>query len=438
MRLPNRSRLLALAALSAGLIAVIALVQKAGGDGHRVVVAAREARYMRPGLEVRIAGNRVGAVESAKATRQGTARVELHIDDDAWPLPAGTTAAFRWAGTIAFTNRYVELTLPRSDGAMLPDGGTITGADVTPTVELDQIARVFDDATRQDLRRLLSNGSRALQNARPDLPRALEAAPPALEQARAVMDELGADREALGTLVRAADGLVHAIDSSAPGTRQLLSDGATTMRAVASRTAQLEQTLRELPPTLGTARETLARANGTLRALDGTLRQLDPGVVQVRRISRPLTNVLRTAENVVPQARSTLASLRRATSDLDPLLDRTPALLDRLTSVGGETARQLDCIRPYTPELAGLASTWSGFLAYGDDKDKYARVTGGVVPQAFHAMPVNSADFLRLVPGQGYGFPRPPGLAAGQPWFLSECGVGPESVDATKDPEAIR
>jgi len=35
-----------------------------------------------------------------------------------------------------------------------------------------------------------------------------------------------------------------------------------------------------------------------------------------------------------------------------------------------------------------------------------------------------------------YGFPRPPGTDAGQPWFLPQCGAGPDALDPNKDPEA--
>jgi virulence factor Mce-like protein len=428
-------RLIAIALLAGLLVVALLIVRASGAGGHRLAVVAPEARFMRAGLEVRAAGKVVGSVDQAVATRAGTARVLLRINDGAWPLPAGTTATFRWAGTIAFTNRYVELTLPPSDAAPLRDGATIAGADVTPTVEVDQIAALFNRATRRALRRTLQTGGAAFQAARPELPRALNAAPPALAQARALLGDLGADREALDTLVRSADALTHAIDTSKPGTRELLSGAATTLQAVASRSAQLQTTLGALPATLGTARSTLSRADGTLRALDGVLRKLEPGVAGVREISRPLKRLLRTTKTVAPQAQSTLASLRVATSDLNPVLDRAPALLDRASSVGKNATPQLQCIRPYTPEVAGLAGTWTGFLSHADNKDKYARVTAGLVPHASSLSPVNSADWLRLVPGMRFAFPRPPGLAAGQPWFLPACGVGPESLDASKDPE---
>ena len=39
-------------------------------------------------------------------------------------------------------------------------------------------------------------------------------------------------------------------------------------------------------------------------------------------------------------------------------------------------------------------------------------------------------------PGITYGFPRPPGELAGQPWFQPQCGVTQASLDPSKDREA--
>jgi hypothetical protein len=138
---------------------------------------------------------------------------------------------------------------------------------------------------------------------------------------------------------------------------------------------------------------------------------------------------------VGPDAYSTLASLRRAAPDVNPLLDRATQLMPQLASIGGQGATELACIRPYAPEAAGLASTWTSFLQYSDHHDKYARVNGGAYPYPSSETPLSSAAVVQLVPSLKYVFPAPPGEVAGQPWFIPSCGVGPSSLDATQDPE---
>jgi ABC-type transporter Mla subunit MlaD len=392
---------------------------------------------MIPGLEVRTAGHVIGHVTGAEPTRTGTARVQLQIDDPAvWPLPAGTHARFRWAGTIAFTNRYVELDLPHPSGRWISNGGAISGQDVVPSVEVDQVTDLFNSSSRRDLRSLLDQAGPALAAAKPGLEGTLGFAPAALQQARAVLSQLGGDPAQLDTLVRTTDSVVHAVQTSNPGVGQLVSGAATTFHALANQADVLGRTLVELPATLDAARGTLAHANHTLLAANALLVTLAPGVAQVRRLSTPLDSLLGTIVNVGPDAIATLASVKRAVPYLNPLLDRARQLIPQLGSIGRRGATELACIRPYAPEAAGLASTWTGFIQYGDKTDKYARVNGGAYPYASSDTTLTSAQIVKLFPNLKYVFPAPPGEVAGHPWFIPSCGVGPDSLNASKDPEA--
>lgn len=423
-------------ALTVAAVLVVVVLAGGGDRGHRLTVLAPEARFIRADLEVRMSGAKVGRVVRAEATRRGTARVELEIDDErAWPLPRGTTATFRWAGTIAFTNRYVELQPPAPGGPTLPEGAVLRGSDVIPSVEVDQIAALFDAPGRADLEHLLRNTGASLHAARPELPGALREAPAALDQAQGLLRELGDDRESLDTLVRSADSVVHAIATSRPGLRQLLEGTGRTLAAVGRRRPELETVLRDAPRTLAVTRRTLQRADGTLRTADVVLRDLRPGVRELRRISTPLSRTLSTARRVVPDASRTVGTLGRATKDLDPLLRSAVPLLQRTAPVAEEAARQLDCIRPYAPELAGLASNWTGFEIYGDDRDKFARVNGAVYPHPTSATPADSKEWTSIVPGLDYAFFRPPGHAAGQNWYVEGCGITAADMDPANDPE---
>jgi ABC-type transporter Mla subunit MlaD len=426
---------LTLTAVVAAVVLVIAVA--GGGGGHRVTVVAESATWMIPGLEVRAAGRVVGSVTSAEPTRIGSARVQLQIDDPSvWPLPVGTTAQFRWAGTIAFTNRYVELDLAKPGGRSLPDGGVISGQDVVPPVELDQLTNIFDAGTRHNLKALLDNGGPTLARAQSGLAATLERAPAALQQARAALDEIGGDPGPLDTLVRSADSIVHAVQSSNPGVGALVTDAARTFGAAANQADALRQMLAETPGTLDAVDHTLRHADGTLASAQRLLTALSPGVGKVRQLAGPLNSLLGTVLAVGPDATSTLRSVRRAVPDLNPLLDRARSLMPTIESTGRQAATQLACIRPYAPEAAGLASTWVSFIQYGDKADKYARVNGGAYPYLSSETPLSSAQVVSRFPNLKYVFPAPPGEVAGQPWFNPTCGVGPDSLDARLDPEA--
>lgn len=438
---PNRKvvRASAAGALGAALVAVLVVVLSAGGGGsHRLSTVVPEARYMIPGLELRAAGQIVGRVAESKPTPDGKARLELQIDDDrVWPVPRGTTFRLRWNGSITYTGRYVELELPaRATAGHFPENAVIPSSDVVTRVEADDLFRTFDRESRRDLKATLDAGGAALGPADDDLRLALDHAPPAVEEARAVLEDLGADERALDTLVRSSDRVVHAVRASDRGIGPLIEDASTTFTALAAEAEDMRRALSDAPGTLASARRTLGHADRTLRTTGDLATRLAPGVTQVRRAIPPLTSVLQTVQDVGPDARVTLRTARRAAPDLNELFTRARDLMPTIESVSGEAAEQLACLRPYAPEIAGLATTWSRFLLFEDNQDKHARSNFPAFP--FNQTRSSSADVARQFPYLRYGFPQPPGFNAGQPWFIPECSLGPDTVDVNRDPEIGR
>jgi hypothetical protein len=108
----------------------------------------------------------------------------------------------------------------------------------------------------------------------------------------------------------------------------------------------------------------------------------------------------------------------------------------QLRPLAEQLAPMLACMRPYTPELAGFISNWTSFLKNYDGVGHYARMRILAGPTSLTSTPEIATDaFLAAAGGTKYAMPRPPGLNAGQPRFLPQCGAGPESLDPSKDPE---
>lgn len=302
-------------ALMVGLVVlVVAFAGNPGPAGHQLTIAAPTATWMRPGLQVRVAGQVVGHVDSATPTRSGAARVRIDIVGRPWPLPAGTTASFRWPGTIAFTNRYVQLNIPKPDGKWIADDGVISGSDVNPSVELDQVTSTFGTSTRANLKSLIDEGGPTFQNAKAGLAGSVHKAPPALSAATRLLQQLGEDPAAMDTLIRSATDVVGAIDTSKPGIDTLIDGAAGTLHGLADSATSLESTLSELPATLTEVKQTLGRASGTLTSANRALVALSPGIDQVRRLARPLDTLLNTVVQAPPPPSPTSARpLRRST-----------------------------------------------------------------------------------------------------------------------------
>jgi ABC-type transporter Mla subunit MlaD len=423
-------------ALGALVVLAVLAFGRGGGDDHHLEVLARHAGGIRKGYEVRAAGRPVGKVTEASVTRDRRARIVIRVDDKVWPLPRDTRLAVRMGGTIKFSDRYLDVRVGDARHGVFAEGDRVPTAQYDIPVEFDDVFRTFDAKTRTDLKSTIDHSGPVLNAAAPSLRRVTSVSPPAVQQARDLLDDVVTDRPALDVLIRQSDRVVAAVRKANPGVRELLSDAGATFAAVGDRAAQVQTSIRELPHTLTTARTTLTRARSTLQAVDVLASDLDPGIAETRALAAPLTRALTTVREVGPVAQRAVATLRRATPDLNSLLTRATDLLPDLESTAEQAAKQLNCVRPYTPEIAGFASTWgAGIWSRGDRKDKYLRANVGATIEP-SASPFNAATLHKMFPGVTTQFPRPPGALSGQPWLIPECGVGPDAIDPDQDAEA--
>lgn len=418
---------------------MVALTRGGGSTDRRLYAVVPEASQMIPGQEIRSAGQSVGRVGPIEPVRGGrAARVELRFDKGVWPVPRGSRLTLRWGGTVSYSNRYVDLKRAAAGPALANESVLPAGAFAAP-VEFDSAVDLFTRRMRRDTRSLVNTAGATFDAAQLPLRDVLTSAPPVVEEAGNVFADLTHDDDVLQGLLQSANAVTASVDRANPGVGPLLGGAGTTFRAIADQSRALEQTLDRLTPSLRQTRTTLTRADSTLDATRHLTARIAPGVTQLRRIARPLSRVLTTVEDIGPDARSTLASARRATPSLNPLLSKATALMPTVESAGAQAVHELKCIRPYTPEIVSLFSNWGDFFSFVDNKDKMARVIlDNIVAAPSNISGYDSETATKLFPGLQYAFPRPPGLAGGQPWFLPECGAGPDALDPSKDPEAKR
>jgi virulence factor Mce-like protein len=436
----SRSRIVVrrVAALAVLALLVLALLEFMAGPSypHRVSVTVPQATGMVPGLRVVTAGRKVGKVAETSVTPDGKARLVLEVDDEAWPLRTTSRVELRLGGTIKYTDRFVEVTTPNR-GRPLEEGGVLRASQVRVPVEFDTLFNAFDEDTRKDLRSTIDTAGPTLMTAAPQLRRALLPAPAAVGEARAVVVDLKAENRSLDQLVKSANRVAVSIREANPELRQLIDAGATTFSATAQESEALRSTLSQAPATLAVARTTLARADGTLERADGLLDDIAPGVRELRRTSPVLTSLLGRVSAVAPDLKTTLATVRRAAPDLNGLLDRARSpLMGQLARIGREGAKQVSCIRPYSPEIAGLASTWTGIWGFGDGKDKTVRAQLGATPFTSEETVSSGTKAKQLGSGFSIAFPRPPGDLSNQPWFQPQCDITEDAYNPDKDPEA--
>ena len=440
MKLGTRSsRTLAQLALALGLVALAVVVagNPGGGAGHQLRAQFASAEQLAPGLEVRVAGRKVGDIDGVELAR-GRSIVTIDItESDVWPLPAGTTAEIRWGSTTSLEYRYIELHPgPKGvgvlgDRALIPERSTIT------PVELDQFYRIFRGRTAGETSALVHELGDTLASNGPALGAGLRNAPGGLDQTSSVLRELGAEQAATHQLVTQGDQVTRALAQRQGELRALVSHAAGTFDELALHAAHEQAALDLAPSALSEATSTLGRLDTSITGLQALVNDIAPGAVALQRLAPIARSALQELFAVGPLAESVLRRGTRAAPSLTGLLRTGTLFLPKLTNVLGQLAPMVGCILPYGPEIAGMLSTWSGFNQNYDSGGHYARtfdLTGN--PLIVAGTPLTTPQVITAsAGGLNYAMPRPPGLNAGQPFFQPKCDAGPSSLIAASDPE---
>src|SRR3954462_226880 len=114
--------------------------------GYRFQTSFGEATQLAPEGDGRGSGVSVGKVKTIETQPDGRSNVTIQMTQKYAPIPRNTQAELRQKTLLGET--YVELTPGDKSSGMLPENGTLPAAQVSPTVELDEIFRAFDRKTR--------------------------------------------------------------------------------------------------------------------------------------------------------------------------------------------------------------------------------------------------------------------------------------------------
>src|SRR5680860_64987 len=155
---PSAARLAAMVLFAASCVGILLYLWLVFGgsvplrpEGYRVNVQFPEATQLAQEADVRISGVNVGKVKTKKPdNRTGLTETVIELKERYAPIPRDTRAILRQKTLLGET--YVELS-PGTRGKenFLADGGRLPTAQVSPTVELDEIFRAFDPKTREAL-----------------------------------------------------------------------------------------------------------------------------------------------------------------------------------------------------------------------------------------------------------------------------------------------
>ena len=116
--------------------------------GYRFETTFSEATQLADEADVRISGVPVGKVKDIQPDKNtGRTLVVIELQSRYAPLPSDARAILRQKTLLGET--YVELTPGNRSAKPIPEGGELAASQVSPTVELDEIFRSFDERTRR-------------------------------------------------------------------------------------------------------------------------------------------------------------------------------------------------------------------------------------------------------------------------------------------------
>jgi ABC-type transporter Mla subunit MlaD len=296
---------------------------------------------------------------------------------------------------------------------------------------------MFDAGTRADVRHVAGGLARATADQPQRVGPAVRATADTLQAAHGLLADLGKDQRALDGLVRQGSVATATLAAKRPVIEDLLTVAGTTFREFGTRSAAIRASLDEFAPALRQANGTLVRVDGSLGRLDGLVADLRPALRALRPFIGDARPALAGLRGLAPATARTLATLTSSAPSITRFTRAARRFSAPLRDALSALTPQLACVRPYGPDIAAFLTTWASWGQDYDDTSHYARVKAIEGPTSLNSFPPIPTDtFLGLAAGGlKYAMPRPPGLNAGKPDYLAQCGAGREATDPSKDPE---
>ena len=218
-----------------------------------------EATTLAQEADVRIAGVTVGKVTQKELNKGGNStKVTLQIDPQYTPIAKDTRTILRQKTLLGET--YVELTPGNKKLGTLKDGATLANGQVEPTVELDEILRIFDPATKKAFRQWVAESAQQIKNGGgQDLNSALGNLGDFAQSGAGVLSVLNTQHRALRSVIKNTGVVFAALNQRYGQLHDLIVNSHATFSATAAEQEALAQTFEIFPTFLDESKATLAR-----------------------------------------------------------------------------------------------------------------------------------------------------------------------------------
>jgi virulence factor Mce-like protein len=325
-----------------------------GGSGYTVRAIFDDAANIVSGEDVKVAGAKVGKVQSLDVTPANKAAVVLQIDTPGFtPFHSNATCTIRPQSLIG--EKFVECA-PGSVSApvlaKVPKGQPGSGqhllalAQTSSPVDIDEIGDINRLPIRQRFAILINEFGTALAGRGQDLNQAIHRANPALRDTDRVLGTLAAQNKTLANLARESDQVLAPLAARRQNVANFIVQANATAQATAERSAALQRTfqrfptfLRQLKPTLTDLGDLSQEMTPVLTDLGRAAPDLSRFIVELGPFSQAATPAVKTLGQATVVGRPALVRslplvtlLAKFASDANPvsrLLDDITHSLDK-------------------------------------------------------------------------------------------------------------
>jgi phospholipid/cholesterol/gamma-HCH transport system substrate-binding protein len=394
--------------------------------GYRFEVAFREAGQLAQEADVRISGVSVGKVKAIDTdARTGASDATIELQSRYAPIPKDTKAILRQKTLLGET--YVELSPGARRSGTVPENGRLPAGQVSPTVELDEIFRAFDEKTRRAFGVWMQQLALATQGRGRDISDAIGNLAPFAEDTTTLLKILNAQDADVQSVVRDTGEVFDALSERDGQLRSLIDSSERVFSTTAARSRELEETFRALPTFERESQTTVSRltkfareTNPLVTQLRPAARQLSPTLQQLSALAPDLEALFRDLNPLIDASQSGLPKLEDFLDELRPLLANLDAPLRQLNPPLQNIAAYKNELGPF---LANSAAATQATTREGNARVHYLRTTNPANPENLAVYPRRLAS-NRPNP---YEFPDAfTSLAAGLPSYETRhCSSGP-------------
>ena len=359
---------------------------------YEIKIPFSEATQLAQQSDVRISGVSIGKVLSIDVAPDGQeALATVDIDDKYGPIPQNTRAILRTKTLLGET--YIELTPGSSSEPALEDGGTLPGANVAQSVQLDEIFRTFDARTRAAFQEWMRNSAIAIEGNGQNLSAAFAQFGPTLTEFDRLFRVLDTQQLAVRALFRNGATALQAFRGRNGQLADLIQSSNAVFQTTATREQDIEALFKAFPTFLDEFRTTLDRLRVFSVNTDPLMRQLVPAAEQLSPTLIAIANLSPEAEGffkgllpVIDKSSSGFSAARKLFRDqFPPLLRAADPFLRNLNPV-------ITSLGQYKRELAAsmanvAAATNALHIGSNEKQIHYLRVMGPFTPDSLATLP---------------------------------------------------